>query len=53
MDAARQADSHQKIAAELLQRDYAGSAEKPEQDGKHKIKAKLNSDVNNLPIKTQ
>lgn len=53
LDAARQADSHRRIAAELLQRDYAGSAEIPEQDGKHKIKAKLNSDVNNLPIKTQ
>lgn len=52
-DATRQADFHRKIAAELLQRDYAGSTEIREQEGKHKIKAKLNSDANNLPIKTQ
>ena len=44
-DAARQADFHRKIAAELLQRNYAGSAEMPEQDGERKIKAKLNSDA--------
>ncbi len=47
-DAAQQANFHRKIAAELLQRDYAGSAEISEQAGNHKIKARLNSISNNL-----
>jgi len=52
MDASKQADFHRKIAAELLQGNYAGSAEIPAQEGNYKIKAKLNSD-SGLPIKTQ
>ncbi len=53
MDASKQADFHRKIAAELLQRNYVGSEEIPAQEGNYKIKAKLNSDANNLLIKTQ
>lgn len=55
-DATRQADFHRKIAAEMLQRDYAESGTVPDQNGNHKIKAKLNSNaknLNGLPIKIQ
>lgn len=55
-DAARQADNHRKIAAELLQqqRNYARPAETPGQAGSLKIKAKLNSNnPDGLPVKTQ
>ena len=40
-DAAKQANLHRKIAAELLQRDHAKSDEKPEYPDNHKIKAKF------------
>lgn len=42
-DAAKHANFHRKIAAELLQQDYAKSGGKPEHHDNHKIKAKLNS----------
>lgn len=41
-DAAKQAELHRKIAAELLQRDYAKSTEMLDQQGNRKIKARLN-----------
>ena len=46
-EAIKQATFHQKIAAELLKREYANSADTPDQQGNHKIKAKLNSGSNN------
>jgi len=47
-DAVKQAEFHQKIAAELLQRDYAKSMEMPDQQSNRKIKARLNSGSENL-----
>lgn len=43
-EALKQANLHQKIAAELLKREYANSTDTPSQQGNQKIKAKLNSD---------
>ncbi|MBA3755708.1 MAG: hypothetical protein H0X02_05545 [Nitrosomonas sp.] len=47
-EAQKQAYFHRKIAAELLQREYAKPAEIPEQQGNRTIKAKKNSNRNNL-----
>lgn len=46
-EALKQATFHQKVAAELLKREYANSTGTPDQQGNQKIKAKLNSDSNN------
>ena len=47
-DAQKQAHFHRKIAAELLQREYAKPAEIPNQQGNRTIKVKKNSNKNNL-----
>ena len=56
-EALQQANYHRKVAAELLKREYANKpAETPNQPSNQRIKAKLNSDSNNLiesSIKTQ
>ncbi len=55
-DASKQAEFHRKIAAELLQRDYAEPAEMPDQQNNRKIKARLNSGSGSLSeeaVKTQ
>lgn len=46
-EAQKQAHFHRKIAAELLQREYANAAAAG-QHGDHAIEAELNSDANNL-----
>lgn len=47
-EAQKQAHFHRKIAAELLQREYAKPAETPDQQGHRTIKTKKNSNSNNL-----
>jgi hypothetical protein len=44
----KQAHFHRKIAAELLQREYAKPAEIPDQQGNHTIETKNESNTNNL-----
>ena len=47
-EAIKKADYHRKIAAELLQREYAESKDTPESTNAKKIKVKLKSDSDNL-----
>lgn len=47
-EAQKQAHFHRKIAAELLQREYAKSTAALDQHGDHANETELNSDVNNL-----
>ena len=47
-EAQKQAHFHRKIAAELLQREYAKPAEIPNQQDNRTVKIKKNSNTNNL-----
>lgn len=47
-EAQKQAHFHRKIAAELLQREYAKPAEMPDQQDNRTVKIKKNSNTNNL-----
>ena len=47
-EAQKQAHFHRKVAAELLQREYAKPAEIPDQQGNHTIETKNESNTNNL-----
>lgn len=47
-EAVKKADYHRKIAAELLQREYAGSGEAPDSANTKKMKVKLKSDSDSL-----